>query len=65
MAKIAVYTQSDIILMDEPFGAVDEVTRRGLQEEILGFMRNAWEDYSHIVLMILKRRSSWGQGLFF
>lgn len=30
----ALATNPDIILMDEPFGAVDEVTRRGLQEEI-------------------------------
>ncbi|KAF0092635.1 MAG: yehX [Fusobacteria bacterium] len=30
----ALATNPDIILMDEPFGAVDEITRRGLQEEI-------------------------------
>lgn len=30
----ALATDPDIILMDEPFGAVDEITRRGLQEEI-------------------------------
>ena len=27
--------QPDILLMDEPFGAVDEITRRQLQDEIL------------------------------
>lgn len=29
----------DILLMDEPFGAVDEITRRGLQEELLALQR--------------------------
>ena len=31
----ALASNPDIILMDEPFGAVDEITRRTLQEEIL------------------------------
>ncbi|MBU3145086.1 ABC transporter ATP-binding protein [Clostridium sp. CF012] len=31
----ALASNPDIILMDEPFGAVDDITRRGLQEEIL------------------------------
>ena len=31
----ALAAQPDILLMDEPFGAVDEITRRQLQDEIL------------------------------
>lgn len=31
----ALASNPDIILMDEPFGAVDDITRRSLQEEIL------------------------------
>lgn len=31
----AMAASPDILLMDEPFGAVDEITRRGLQEELL------------------------------
>ena len=30
----AMAAQPDILLMDEPFGAVDEITRRTLQEEL-------------------------------
>lgn len=30
----AMAANPDILLMDEPFGAVDEITRRGLQEEL-------------------------------
>lgn len=31
----AMAAKPDILLMDEPFGAVDEITRKGLQEELL------------------------------
>jgi osmoprotectant transport system ATP-binding protein len=31
----AIATQPDILLMDEPFSAVDEITRRALQDELL------------------------------
>lgn len=31
----AMAAQPDILLMDEPFGAVDEITRKGLQEALL------------------------------
>ncbi len=31
----ALATQPDILLMDEPFGAVDEITRHQIQDEIL------------------------------
>jgi osmoprotectant transport system ATP-binding protein len=36
----ALASNPDIILMDEPFGAVDEITRRTLQEEILKLQEN-------------------------
>lgn len=32
----AMASNPDILLMDEPFGAVDEITRSALQEELLG-----------------------------
>lgn len=35
----AMASEPDILLMDEPFGAVDEITRKGLQEEILSMWR--------------------------
>jgi osmoprotectant transport system ATP-binding protein len=38
----------DILLMDEPFGAVDPVVRRGLQEEILSLQ----ERMSKTILMV-------------
>ncbi len=38
----------EILLMDEPFGAVDPVVRRGLQEEILGLQ----ERMSKTILMV-------------
>lgn len=36
----ALASNPDIILMDEPFGAVDEITRKTLQEEILRLQQN-------------------------
>lgn len=36
----ALASNPDIILMDEPFGAVDEITRRTLQEEILKLQKS-------------------------
>lgn len=35
----ALATDPDIILMDEPFGAVDEINRKILQDELLGIYR--------------------------
>lgn len=35
----AMAAQPDILLMDEPFGAVDEITRRGLQEELAALQK--------------------------
>ena len=35
----ALAAQPEILLMDEPFGAVDEITRRALQEEIRSLHR--------------------------
>lgn len=35
----AMAAEPDILLMDEPFGAVDEITRKGLQEELLALQR--------------------------
>lgn len=35
----AMASNPDILLMDEPFGAVDEITRSALQEELLGLHR--------------------------
>ncbi len=35
----ALAAEPGILLMDEPFGAVDEITRRSLQEEIAGLWR--------------------------
>lgn len=35
----AMAADPDILLMDEPFGAVDEITRKTLQEELLGLWR--------------------------
>ena len=35
----AMAAEPDILLMDEPFGAVDEITRKGLQEELLALQQ--------------------------
>ena len=35
----AMAAEPDILLMDEPFGAVDEITRKGLQEELSTLQR--------------------------
>lgn len=35
----AMAKEPDILLMDEPFGAVDEITRKGLQEELLALWK--------------------------
>lgn len=35
----AIASNPDILLMDEPFGAVDEITRRALQEELSDLQR--------------------------
>lgn len=35
----AMAADPDILLMDEPFGAVDEITRKGLQDELLSLQR--------------------------
>ena len=36
----ALAADTDIILMDEPFGAVDEITRRTLQDEMIKLQEN-------------------------
>ena len=35
----AMASNPDILLMDEPFGAVDEITRRSLQEELFSLQK--------------------------
>ncbi len=35
----AIAAKPDILLMDEPFGAVDEITRKGLQEELIALQK--------------------------
>lgn len=35
----AMAAEPDILLMDEPFGAVDEITRKGLQEELISLQQ--------------------------
>ena len=36
----ALAASPDILLMDEPFGAVDEITRKQLQDELKRYMKN-------------------------
>ena len=36
----ALAKEPDILLMDEPFGAVDEITRKSLQDEIIKIQKN-------------------------
>ena len=44
----AVAAKPRILLMDEPFGAVDEITRRSLQEEIL----KLWQELNLTVIFV-------------
>ena len=40
--------QRDVMLLDEPFGALDALTRRGLQQWLLG----VWERFRHTILFV-------------
>lgn len=44
----ALATRPQILILDEPFGALDPITREELQEELL----NIWQDHRITVLMI-------------
>lgn len=44
----ALATRPEVLIMDEPFGALDPITREELQEELL----KIWEDHRSTVLMI-------------
>ena len=43
-----VLTERDVMLLDEPFGALDALTRRSMQEWLLSL----WEDLSRTILMV-------------
>jgi bicarbonate transport system ATP-binding protein/nitrate/nitrite transport system ATP-binding protein len=44
----ALATRPEVLIMDEPFGALDPITREELQEELL----KIWQDHQATVLMI-------------
>ncbi|MDE1150742.1 MAG: ABC transporter ATP-binding protein [Azospirillaceae bacterium] len=50
---------SPVLLMDEPFGALDALTRRSLQDELLKLCGPAWARPSSSSPTPLKRRSTW------
>ena len=44
----ALATRPEVLIMDEPFGALDPITREEMQEELL----KIWRDHRATVLMI-------------
>ncbi len=43
-----ILTEQDVLLLDEPFGALDALTRRELQ----GWLLNLWQEYSKTIFFI-------------
>jgi ABC-type nitrate/sulfonate/bicarbonate transport system ATPase subunit len=43
-----ILTEQDVLLLDEPFGALDALTRRELQDWLLGI----WQEYSKTIFFI-------------
>ena len=43
-----ILTEQDVLLLDEPFGALDALTRRELQ----GWLLNVWQEYSKTIFFI-------------